>query len=156
MPIRFSSISGSVATALQDYTYRGLTRSLDHWVAGLIRYDDARANYAMLTGIPDRMARHAERCAEIAEQEEEKLAEFSRNAMTDAAGTDLVGAIEANSEEIEQIDADIEKLEQQIDTLSGALAEFSGGEDADFQKAEEHLSESLKSDDLNDLWQRRH
>ncbi|WP_420332923.1 hypothetical protein [Roseibium sp.] len=136
----------------QDYTYRGLTRSLDHWVAGLIRYDDARANYAMLTGIPDRMARHAERCAEIAEVEEEKLAEFSRNAMTDAAGTDLVGSIEAYSDEIEQIDADIEKLEQQIDTLSGALAEFSGGEDADFQKAEEHLSVSLKSDDLNDLW----
>ncbi|WP_306146156.1 hypothetical protein [Roseibium sp. MMSF_3412] len=136
----------------QDYTYRGLSRSLDHWVAGLIRYDDARANYAMLTGIPDRMARHAERCAEIAEEEEEKLAEFSRNAMTDAAGTDLVGSIEAYSDEIEQIDADIEKLEQQIDTLSGALAEFSGGEDADFQKAEEHLSVSLKSDDLNDLW----
>ncbi|MEL7528571.1 MAG: hypothetical protein AAFN16_22570 [Pseudomonadota bacterium] len=137
----------------QDYTYRGITRSLDHWVAGLIRYDDARANYAMLTGIPDRMARHAERCAEIADREEEKLAEFSRNAMTDAAGTDLVGAIESYSDEIEQIDAEVEKLEQQIDTLSGALAEFSGGEDADFQKAEEHLSVSLKSDDLNDLWQ---
>jgi len=136
-----------------DYAYRGLTRSLDHWVAGLIRYNDARANYAMLTGIPDRMARHAERCAEIAEQEEEKLAEFSRNAMTDAAGTDLVGSIETYSDEIEQIDTDIEKLDQQIDTLAGALAEFSGGEDADFQKAEEHLSESLKSDDLNDLWQ---
>nr|WP_319382796.1 hypothetical protein [uncultured Roseibium sp.] len=136
----------------QDYAYRGLTRSLDHWVAGLIRFNDARANYAMLTGIPDRMARHAERCAEIAEQEEEKLAEFSRNAMTDAAGTDLVGSIESYSEEIDRIDAEIEKLEQQIDTLSGALAEFAGGEDADFQKAEEHLSESLKSDDLNDLW----
>lgn len=136
----------------QDYTHRGLTRSLDHWVASLIRYNDARANYAMLTGIPERMARHADRCAEIAEQEEEKLAEFSRNAMTDAAGTDLVGSIETYSEEIEQIDAEIEKLEQQIDTLSGALAEFSGGEDAGFQKAEEHLSQSLKSDDLNDLW----
>ncbi|MEO1115931.1 MAG: hypothetical protein AAFY05_26555, partial [Pseudomonadota bacterium] len=98
----------------QDYTYRGIIRSLDHWVAGLIRYDDARANYAMLTGIPDRMARHAERCAEIADREEEKLAEFSRNAMTDAAGTDLVGAIESYSDEIEQIDAEVEKLEQQI------------------------------------------
>ena len=137
----------------QNYNYSGLRRSLDQWVASLIRYDDARANYAMLTGIPDRMARHAERCAEIAEVEEEKLAEFSRNAMTDAAGTDLVGSIETYSDEIEQIDAEVEKLEQQIDTLSGALAEFSGGEDADFQKAEGHLSESLKSDDLNDLWQ---
>ncbi|MBG6143099.1 chromosome segregation ATPase [Labrenzia sp. EL_142] len=135
-----------------DYNYRGLTRSLDRWVAGLIRYDDARANYAMLTGIPDRMARHAERCAEIAAQEEEKLAEFSRNAMNDAAGTDLVGSIEGYSDEIEQIDTDIEKLDSQIETLAGALAEFSSGEDSDFQKAEGFLSESLKADDLNDLW----
>ncbi|WP_299474534.1 hypothetical protein [uncultured Roseibium sp.] len=136
-----------------DYQYRGLTRSLDRWVAGLIRFDDARANYAMLTGIPGRMARHAERCAEIAAAEEEKLAEFSRNAMTDAAGTDLVGSIETYSDEIEQIDTDLEKLDRQIETLSGALAEFSSGEDADFQKAERHLSESLKADDLHDLWQ---
>ena len=37
-----------------DYKRRGLVRSLDRWVAGLIRFDDARANYAMLTSIPER------------------------------------------------------------------------------------------------------
>lgn len=135
-----------------QYAFRGLTRSLDRWVAGLIRYDDARANYAMLTGIPERMARHAERCADIAALEEEKLAEFSQNAMTDAAGTDLVGAIESYSEEIDQIDSELEKLDRQIETLSGALSDLSSGEDTDFKKAEAHLSESLKSDDLKELW----
>ncbi|MDN3719880.1 hypothetical protein QW131_13565 [Roseibium salinum] len=55
-----------------DYRRRGLVRSLDRWVAGLIGYHDARANYAMLTGIPERMARHAEHCAEVARQEQEK------------------------------------------------------------------------------------
>ncbi|GAB4512763.1 MAG: hypothetical protein Tsb0019_09680 [Roseibium sp.] len=135
-----------------DYTRRGLIRSLDAWVAGLIRYHDARANYAMLTSIPERMARHADRCAEIAREEQDKLAEFSRNAMTDAAGTDLVAAIEDLSTEIEKIDEDLDKLDRQIETLSGALAEFSSGEDADFLKAEEHLSVSLRSDDLNELW----
>jgi len=136
-----------------DYRHRGLIRSLDGWVAGLIRYHDARANYAMLTGIPERMARHAERCAEIAAREQEKLAEFSRNAMTDAAGTDLVGSIETLSEEIDGIDGELDKLDRRIETLSTALAEFSSGEDTDFQKAEEHLSVSLQADDLNDLWQ---
>ncbi|MBN9671356.1 hypothetical protein [Roseibium aggregatum] len=134
-----------------DYNCRGLIRSLDGWVAGLIRYHDARANYAMLTGIPERVAKHAERCAEIAEQEEAKLAEFSRNAMTDAAGADLVGTIETNSEEIDRIDGELDALDRRIETLSSALAEFSGGEDSDFQKAEEHLGLSLQSDDLNDL-----
>ncbi|MES0810903.1 hypothetical protein ABLO27_15570 [Roseibium sp. SCPC15] len=135
-----------------DYGFRGLVRSLDTWVARLIRFQDARANYAMLTGIPERMAKHAERCEELARQEQAKLAEFSRNAMTDAAGTDLVGTIETLSEEIDQIDAKLDGLDRRIETLSGALTEFSSGEDADFQKAEEHLSVSLQADDLNDLW----
>ncbi|KZM47664.1 hypothetical protein [Labrenzia sp. OB1] len=139
-----------------EYAHRGLIRSLDGWVAGLIRFHDARANYAMLTGIPERMARHAERCAQIARQEQAKLAEFSRNAMTDAAGTDLVGSIETYSEEIDNIDGDLDKLDRRIETLSTALAEFSGGEDADFLKAEEHLSVSLQADDLNDLWRAAH
>jgi len=134
------------------YKHRGLVRSLDHWVAGLIRFDDARANYAMLTSIPERMARHAERCAETAHQEQEKLAEFSRNAMTDAAGTDLIGTIEDLGADIDGIDAELDKLDRRIETLSEALAEFSSGEDTDFRKAEEHLSVSLQADDLNDLW----
>ncbi|MEO9526431.1 hypothetical protein [Roseibium sp.] len=135
-----------------EYKRRGLVRSLDRWVAGLIRFHDARANYAMLTGIPERMARHAERCAEIALEEQAKLAEFSRNAMTDAAGTDLVGMIEDLSGDIDLIDGQLDTLDRRIDTLAGALAEFSGGEDADFQKAEEFLSVSLQADDLQDLW----
>jgi len=135
-----------------DYKRRGLVRSLDRWVAGLIRFQDARANYAMLTSIPERMARHAAHCAETAREEQTKLAEFSRNAMTDAAGTDLVGTIEDLSGDIDQIDGELDKLDRRIETLSGALADFSSGEDADFQKAEEHLSVSLQADDLNDLW----
>ncbi|WP_298822465.1 hypothetical protein [uncultured Roseibium sp.] len=135
-----------------DYNHRGLVRSLDRWVARLIKFDGARANYAMLTGIPERMARHAEHCAEIAVREQAKLADMSRNAMTDAAGTDLVGAIETQSEDIDRIDVQLDKLDRQIETLSAALTEFSSGEDADFQKAEEHLSVSLQADDLNDLW----
>lgn len=136
-----------------DYNRRGLVRSLDGWVAKLIRYQDAHANYAMLTGIPERMARHAQHCSEVARQEQAKLAGFSRNAMTDAAGSDLVGTIETLSDEIDGIDTELDTLDRQIETLSGALTEFSSGEDADFQKAEEHLSVSLQADDLNELWQ---
>lgn len=134
------------------YAHRGLVRSLDRWVAGLVGFNDARANFAMLTSIPDRMARHAERCAEIALEEQDKLAEFSRNAMTDAAGTDLVGTIETLSADIDRIDGELDNLDRRIETLSSALAEFSSGEDTDFQKAEEHLSVSLQADDLKDLW----
>lgn len=138
--------------ATPSYNQRGLTRSLDRWVAGLIGFTDARANYAMLTGIPERMTRHAARCTEILAEEQAKLADLSRNAMTEAAGSDLVGKIEDLSSQIDGIDSELDTLDRQIETLAGALAEFASGEDNDFQKAEEHLAESLQTDALNDLW----
>lgn len=138
--------------ATPAYDKRGLTRSLDRWVAGLIGFTDARANYAMLTGIPERMAKHAARCADLLQKEQTKLADLSRTAMTDAAGVDLVGSIETLSGQIDTIDGELDNLDRRIETLSGALAEFASGEDNDFQKAEEHLAASLQTDALNDLW----
>lgn len=135
-----------------DYDKRGLIRSLDAWVAGLIRYHDARANYAMLTGIPERMAKHAERCAATAAEEAEKLAGLSRAAMAETAGEDLPARIDALSDQIADLDEEAEALERSIETLASALKDYAEGEDADYKKAEEELSLSLKSDDLRDLW----
>ncbi|WP_417670930.1 hypothetical protein [Roseibium sp.] len=135
-----------------DYDKRGIIRSLDRWVAGLIRYHDARANYAMLTGIPERMARHAERCAESAAQEDARLAEMSREALTQTAGEDLAGRIDALGQAVMEADRELEALERSNDTLGEALQDFSRGEDDAFLKAEEQLSHSLKADDLRDLW----
>jgi chromosome segregation ATPase len=135
-----------------EYDRRGIIRSLDGWVAGLIRYHDARANYAMLTGIPERMARHAEQCRALATQEMDRLAGMSRAALTQAAGEDLASRIDLLGKDIAQIDADLDAQERSIDTLSEALQEFSKGEDDGFLKAEEQLSLSLKADDLRDLW----
>ncbi|MEP3045975.1 MAG: hypothetical protein ABJL55_07835 [Roseibium sp.] len=135
-----------------EYDRRGIVRSLDRWVSGLIKFEGARANFSMLTGIPERMARHAVRCAADAQEEQAKLARLSRNAMTDAAGADLVGTIESLSDQIEDLDDQLDKLDRQIETLSSALTEFASGEDSDFQKAEEFLATSLKADDLKSLW----
>jgi DNA repair exonuclease SbcCD ATPase subunit len=134
------------------YDRRGIIRSLDRWVAGLINYHDARANYAMLTGIPERMAKHAEHCAEEADIEAEKLAALSRKAMTDTAGEDLAGRIDEVTDRIMSIDAELEGLDQSADTLSEALQEYAKGQDENYIKAEEALSKSLKADDLRDLW----
>ncbi|MBD1548055.1 hypothetical protein [Roseibium aggregatum] len=135
-----------------EYDRRGIIRSLDRWVAGLIRFHDARANYAMLTGIPERMAKHAEHCAEMARQEEEKLANLSRKAMSDAAGEDLAGRIDQLSDRIAELDKDLQAMDQSIDTLSRALQEYAEGEDDDYKKAADELSTSLKTDELEDLW----
>ncbi|MEP3257226.1 MAG: hypothetical protein ABJO06_06785, partial [Roseibium sp.] len=135
-----------------DYDKRGIVRALDRWVAGLIRYQDARANYAMLTSIPERMARHAERCEELAAREDEKLAELSRDALTSTAGEDLAAKIDSLGKEIEQLDGELDAQERSIETLNEALQAFADGEDDGLNKAEDQLSQSLKADDLRDLW----
>lgn len=135
-----------------SYDHSGIVRSLDRWVAGLVRFSDARANYAMLTGIPERMANHAVRCSEKVQKEAEILANLSRNAMTKTAGEDLAGQIDTLTDQVAARDADIEALDQSIDTLSDALQDYARGEDTSYRKAEEELSLSLKTDDLRDLW----
>ncbi len=134
------------------YDKRGIIRSLDRWVAGLIGYHDARANYAMLTSIPERMAKHAERCAEKAVVEAEKLSSMSRKAMTQTAGEDLAGKIDDIADQIVSLDAELDGLDRSVDTVSSALQEYAKGEDDGYLKAEEALSRSLKADDLRDLW----
>ncbi|MEJ8475437.1 hypothetical protein [Roseibium algae] len=135
-----------------EYKRRGIIRSLDGWVARLIRFHDARANYAMLTSIPERIARHAERCEKQVVHEDALLAEMSRAALTHTAGEDLAARIDTLGQEISSMDSELDALERSIDTLSDALQDFSRGEDDGFLKAEEKLSLSLKADDLRDLW----
>ncbi|MTH96902.1 hypothetical protein [Roseibium sp. RKSG952] len=142
--------------ATPGYDRRGLVRMLDGWVARLVRYADARANYAMLISIPDRMARHAQRCAAATLEEEQKLAALSRAALTEAAGEDLAGKIDHLSDQIVALEGEIASLDRSIDTLNDALREFATGSDTGYRKAEEKLSQSLKGDDLTALWQQAH
>lgn len=135
-----------------DYASAGLIRSLDRWVAGLIGFEGARANYAMLTHIPERLAAHAERCREKAAQEQDQLAAMSRQKLTETAGEDLAGRIEEITGEIAALDKKQDDLEPVVTTLTSALHAFSKGEDEGFRKAEEQLSGSLQTDDLQDLW----
>ncbi|MBD8890391.1 hypothetical protein [Roseibium litorale] len=135
-----------------EYASTGLIRSLDRWVARLIGFEGARANYAMLTRIPEKLAAHADRCEVLAAQEQDVLAAMSRKKMAETAGEDLAGKIEDATAEISALDQKIEDLEPSITTLTNALHAFSNGEDDGFRKAEEQLSGSLRGDDLQDLW----
>lgn len=135
-----------------DYQSRGLTRALDRWVAGIINFNDARANYAMLISLPEKLEAHATRCSEAAAVEAKRLDALSRAAMAEQAGEDLVGTVEGLNAKLSDLETRIDKLDEQIDTVSKAIRDYSTGDDADYQKAEEHLATSLRGDDLDDLW----
>jgi len=135
-----------------SYDKTGIIRSLDRWVAGLIKFHDARPNYAMLTQIPDRLEKHAVRCAADAEREAARLAEISRAAAKDIAGEDLAAKLDDLEREISTVDQELEKLDIRLDHLADTIRAFANGEDKSFVEAEDLLTKSLKSDDIDQLW----
>jgi hypothetical protein len=127
-------------------------RLLDRWVAGLIRYQDARPNYAMLVEIPERLDGYASDREAEAAAEQARLGEFSRKVAAEIAGTDLAGIIETAETGIEETTARLEKLETELEDVTRREQPFLAGEDADYRSAEDALLRSLRSEELSQLW----
>jgi chromosome segregation ATPase len=135
------------------YASRGLIRMLDRWVARIIRYDDARPNYAMLVQIPERLDAYAADREAEALAEQEKLGRLSRAAAADIAGEDLAATIETAEAEIAVATATLEKLEAELEDVARREQPYLSGEDTDYRSAEEALLRSLRSEELGTLWQ---
>ncbi|WP_186396208.1 hypothetical protein [Stappia sp. TSB10GB4] len=136
-----------------SYRSGGIIRMLDRWVARLIRYDDARPNYAMLVEIPERLAAYASDREAEAQAEQAKLGSLSRRAAAEVAGEDLAATIERAEAEIEDTTAALEKLEAELEELAKREQPYLSGEDSEFRTAEEALLRSLRSEELSTLWQ---
>lgn len=136
-----------------DYHASGLIRMLDRWVARLVRFDDARPNYAMLCEIPERLEAYATDREAEAVAEETKLGAMSRAAATELAGEDLAAAVERAEQDLTETATALEGLEAEQSELATREQPFLAGEDADFRAAEEALLRSLRSDELSTLWQ---
>ncbi|MBA5777713.1 hypothetical protein H2509_11315 [Stappia sp. F7233] len=134
------------------YRSGGLIRMLDRWVAGLIRFHDARPNYAMLTEIPVRLDAHATDLERQAEAEMQALAELSRKAASEIAGEDLAGRIANLDAAIMEITAKLEATERALSGLSADEQTLLQGEDEDFREAQASLARTLSAEDLQSLW----
>lgn len=135
------------------YAHTGLIRFLDRWVAGLVRYHDARPNYAMLTEIPVRLDQHAEDREQAAAEEMNRLAAMSRAAATEIAGEDIAGRIAALDDDIDQRSQVLDQLEHDLSGLVEEERKYLDGEDEAFKKAREALAASLGAESLQELWQ---
>lgn len=134
-----------------DYKVGNITRMLDGWVARLIRYADARPNYAMLNEIPVRLREHAERLAED-EVEAERAIEALEIAAFDAAGgRPAREALEAAQAKIAEID---EKLLEAEDAREALVEEQKGlaqGRDPKFESAVAVLTDAMRGVDVAQL-----
>lgn len=136
-----------------DYRAWALTRTLDAWVSRLIDFDDARANYFMLTELPVRLREHATRLRQTADLEIEALVNLER----EAAEADGLPGMQAELGEAEKklhaMDDEIEAEEKRHAEYLKRRAHYSAAED-DFsrQAMDLHVAE-LKKKDLSDLYE---
>ena len=135
------------------YAANSLVRWLDDWVADLCDYAGARPNYASLLEIPERLAEHAERLRDRADDQFIALAAIEvREAERDGA-PELKGALDAAEAGLEEIDREISAAENRTHDLSQQRARFASGEDADFQSAIDTLHDALEQESLYSLFE---
>ena len=134
-----------------DYSGSGIIRMLDGWVAKLIGYADARSNYFLLTELPLRLRRHAEKQALIARSELEKIHALEAEAMKDPDLIRKKSELQAAQKSLEDLDAAIEAEERQIESLLRQRSDFSNARDEYSQQAIQLQVSELKNDSIENL-----
>lgn len=133
------------------YAGRGLARALDGWVARLIGFAKAQANFALLTDIPLRLREHAEHQVALARQAGDALAGLEAAALDAAGGKPLRDRLEQTRQQIAAIDAQITEAEDWRDTAAKAMSQLAEGADPAFEQALATLAESLVHADIQTL-----
>jgi chromosome segregation ATPase len=133
------------------YKAGNITRMLDDWVARLVRYTEARANYAMLTAIPERLREHAERLADDVEGLETRIADTEKAALDAAGGRDARTEIEAARARVEAIDAELLTHEDAREELTERQKQIADGGDPAFGQAVEMLAEAIRGTGIEKL-----
>jgi hypothetical protein len=130
---------------------RGLVRMLDRAVARLIRYDEARSRYELLTDLPVRLRRHAADTRTAAEAAAADVAAFENGALDSAGGRVAREAIEALTPRIDALDRENVALQDRRDQAIRTRADLALGNDPALALALDELSRRLDDDQLRAL-----
>jgi hypothetical protein len=133
------------------YAATGLVRALDQWVAGLVRYPDARANYALLTEIPVRLRAHADAMRRQADEARERVEAMVSERIRALAGGDLVADLASRREQQAGLDRSLDAVASEITEAGSQLATYAKAEDQSFQAAVKVYAEFLEREPLRRL-----
>ncbi|MGE0702246.1 MAG: hypothetical protein AB7O57_24325 [Hyphomicrobiaceae bacterium] len=129
----------------------GLVRALDDWVARLVRYSEARANYALLTEIPVRLRAHVEDLRRQTVAAKQALDELEARKTREVAGADLVAELEAERGRQTQLGQQLETITSELTETASQLKTYAKGEDTSFQSAVNAYSTFLEREPLRRL-----
>jgi chromosome segregation ATPase len=134
-----------------EYGANRFIRSLDEWVARLINFTEARANYHMLLELPRRLKEHSTKLRGEADREIQTLQAMEKKAAQDDGISELQAELGKAEEQLHQIDDEIDTEEAHLQKLLHRQAEFSSGADEHSRKALELQVAELESEDLLSL-----
>jgi hypothetical protein len=135
----------------RTYAGNNLVRYLDSWVAGLIDYEKARPNFAMLNEIPQRLREHADRQAALAAEAEKAVDALETQAIDAAGGKPMREALTAAQAKITEIDARLVEAEDQRDEKTKAMRQLAQGSDPAFEAALSAFAQGLAREDIKTL-----
>ena len=134
-----------------DYKGWFLTRWLDAKVARLIGFTDARANYARLNEIPERLREHAAGLKAAAESEFGALKSLDETARIEDGIPALDARLADQQAKLDAVDQRIAQAEADHQELQARKALFARGEDKHTKNALEFLAAEFQRDDLMEL-----
>jgi len=135
-----------------EYAGGWLTRSLDGWVAKMIKFGDARSNYFMLTELPLRLREHAEGQKAIAAQELQKLHDIEAKALQTDEIVRAKEALAAAQKSLEETEARIEEEERRYEALFQQRSAFSTASDEASRQAVELQLSDMKQEPFANLY----
>lgn len=134
-----------------DYRPHWIIRTFDDWVARLVGYREARANYAILNEIPDRLHEHVKLLSEQLTAAETQVEAAEAQRIHELAGMDLKAALRevrqqqaGNNKALETTEADIMEISQQLNRYAEGL-------DPSFAEAVEESAQFLEHDSYQQL-----
>ncbi|MCH9808565.1 MAG: hypothetical protein K0U74_12610 [Alphaproteobacteria bacterium] len=119
----------------RDYRPHWLIRSGDDWVARMIGYSDARANYTILNEIPDRLGDHVELLADRLKQAASQVEAAEAARINKLAGTDLTGELTGARNRQAETNKALEAAEAEIEEITLQLNRYAEGLDYSFKEA---------------------
>ncbi|MCI0465850.1 MAG: hypothetical protein L0Y57_02415 [Beijerinckiaceae bacterium] len=136
-----------------DYPSGFFVRFFDAKIAALIGYREARANYAMLNQIPERLRDHANRVSAELEEKRQKLAAFGQQRLVAAGGGPLQKkAVEAKAG-LDSSEAQVREARQRLEALSQQYQSLAQRDNnGAFTKAIALMAENDSRDDVRTLY----
>ncbi len=133
------------------YHAGSLVRMLDGWVARLVKYQEARVNYTMLSDIPKRLDEHADNLEKAVQLESSRLDALELAAMEEDGVTVQQKKLDSMQEELRETDEEITQTEAEYNALTNEQQVFFNQADDLYRKATNLLVATFKQKDMRTL-----